>query len=183
MDGERVRREAVQVPVPDGAHVHQEGRQAQPFRQRDTAGHEVVRKSRLDQVVAELLVEGPAVTHERAREGHVADEPPLGVGELPAVLRPPGALSPQAYDQSGCLDHREECTGRHLRNGQSVPENLIYSHVESAKASLRFEITHPERLHCVATAATWITKEMYATKYAADLRDYFGLHRRPFTFL
>lgn len=65
-----------------------------------------------DQVISELLVKRAAVSHESARKGHVADEPPLGVGEFAAILRPASALAAQANNQGGGLGEIKTRVGK-----------------------------------------------------------------------
>ena len=93
-----VRGQAVEVPLADLGVVHQELRGVHVLGHGDVLLEAVLVELALEQQVAELLVEGAQVRHERRRQRAVAGQALDRVVELGALLVPPRLLAGQRPD-------------------------------------------------------------------------------------
>ena len=103
--GQRVGGQAVHVPVAYRAHVGEERYDVEVAGDGHVARLAVRRELLVDQIAAELLVEGAAVAHEGAPDRAVANETLLLVAEVGGVLGPPGPFAGKAVDQRRRLIH------------------------------------------------------------------------------
>eukprot|EP00968_Pinguiococcus_pyrenoidosus_P007309 scaffold486_cov254-Pinguiococcus_pyrenoidosus.AAC.2 len=123
LDAQRVGGEALHVPVADGPDVNEELDDVDLLGDRHAAADAVRHEVLVDEVRAELLVEGAAVAHEGAGDGAVAHEASLLVGEVVGVLRPSRLLAGQALDERRRLVHLS------LERGGAVLDAALLRHL------------------------------------------------------